>query len=331
MVKNDFLILVVWLTLPLISPEKGHTQAYEQRTLNALSLQTELPTGMISRPLPAQKNLPLAFWGVRSDTANGIPQVGLQVFGFDARNSWSATEQDSMLAFIYQQVFDTITSTYTWTSFMPCPFAAPCNSHYTDTLLIDGEAYLGVVLTSFHAPKQWTWVWYAMASHVNFLKESATKAWKELTFRPQNVADAKQRITYTLPQEWVALKGKDDDFRLVPRQQMSQSVLSEKMGYHTVEGYVITSDSLFFEDMMLSLQNQGFNITKRFNWDRFTGFEIHIGQPEDPGTHGLYLFWPPSGRMRWPYGFFYVSTTPLETEKVSSFFFWLDSVRFMED
>lgn len=331
MVKHYLLLFIAGMALPFLHTEKGTAQSYEERVFSALSVQTEIPKGMLSKPLPAQKNLPLMFWGVRTDTTGQLPPIGLQVFGFDARLPWPASERDSMLTFVYQQVFDTMAPSHGWSAFETCPFSAPCFVHYTDTLSIDGEAYLGIMLTSFYAPKQWTWVWYTTAEHLPFLKESATRAWEKLIFTPQNVTDVQQRIRYALPKEWVAMKGKNEEIRLVPRAQINQSVLSEKMGYHTVDGYIFKSDSLFFEDMQTSLQNQGFSIAKRFTWEKFTGFEIHIGRPEDPGTHGLYLFWPPSGRMRWPYGFFYVSTTPLETEKVTAFFSWIDTVRFMEE
>jgi hypothetical protein len=331
MVKNILFTLLLCLVSTFVFSERGSTQVFETRQLRLLGIETELPIGMVYKPLPAQKNLPLAFWGVRADTSEGKPQIGLQVFGFDARSEWSEAEKDTMLAFVYRQVFDTTLSDHAWNAFSPCPFLAPCFVHQTDTLNIDGEAYLGLILTSFHAPKQWAWVWYTTVENIDFLKKSAENAFQKLSFRPQPITDTKQRLTYVLPPNWVAIPGKDGTFRLVPRTQLHQNVLSEKMGYHTVEGYIFSTDSIMFKDMRQSLVNQGFTIAKDFTWDRFSGFEIHIGQPEDPGTHGIYLFWPPSGRMTWAFGFYYVSTTPLETEKVASFFEWLDTIRFMED
>jgi hypothetical protein len=253
MVNRFYSWLAFWLITSFISTLISHAQTYELKVIPSANLETEFPFGMVSKPLPTQKKHPLFFWGVRADTLHQHPPVGLQIFGFDATSPKSDVERDSMLAFVYQQVFDTVASYYTWFSIENGSLTNSGHYHVTDTLWIDGEAYRGLVVTGFYAPRQWVWVWYSTASHIDFLQEASLHAWEKLNFLPQFVIDAQQRLTFSMPHSWVAFKGKNEDIKLVPRTQINQNVLSEKIGYHTVEGYVYRTDSLLFEDMRVSL------------------------------------------------------------------------------
>lgn len=321
-------IIIFILTCLLTWPE-GRGQ-WTLRELPAAGMRLPLPDGMKSRPFPVVKHNPLLYWLVRSDSLTGSVPWNLQLFEFQHTDEADTAAVRTALQFIYRAVWDTACTQPEMQITQSSLKDMQVFLHRNNIQLTKNEEIYAIIYFSFRKPNLHAWVWSGSRSFMEAEAARIDSSWQKLEAIPKRIVDAGERLTYLLDPEWAAILMKDSSYTLIPRTQINKPVLEEKMGYHSLKGYIFQNDSTLLSNMKQSLELQGFTIIKTIRENRFSGFEIRKGEVDGQGTYGLYLFWPPSGRMLWPYGMYYLSTTPLNPEKTKAFLSFLESLRFLE-